>query len=147
MSPEQFKKVTKLHLHPIGGGSFRNVFTVGDLPLVAKFKATQTSMSDKQHTQNEMRKIKKLQRIKWMKKYLPRVYYYNPKTSLVIMEYIDDSAPRDGDSAEEQREHGVWRMLEELIRRATQVKVDDLDIHNVRFDQSTNRLKLIDLGL
>jgi hypothetical protein len=93
---------------------------------------------NKQHTRTELGRIRRFRRFRWMRKYLPRVYYSNPKTGVSIIEFIQDSPG--------QRMQGMCDMASDLIYRLTGTKMTDISDNNVRVDPKREVVKLIDLA-
>ncbi len=105
---------------------------------------------NKSHSRTELARIKKFRRFRWMRKYLPKVYYSNPTTGVSIVELVDDSRHMTdrgvwGDS-HEQRMQAMCNMAQELIFRLTGTKMTDITDENVRVDQKRRVIKLIDLA-
>src|SRR5208283_4979132 len=76
----------------IGSGVFRESFHVRGTNLVVKFPLNE-SWSDKKpkyksgiaHSRTEMRRFKKLRRIKALRSHLPKIWYYDQGHGIVIM--------------------------------------------------------------
>ena len=63
------------------------------------------------------------------------------------MEYIDDTKQtKDFASSADSRAFGINGLVQRLIKAHTGVTIDDFGDDNVRYDQKTYRLKIIDLG-
>lgn len=106
--------------------------------------------NNKRHTQTELGRIRKFRRFHWMRKYLPKVYYSNPKTGVSIIELIDDTKlMRDRHlwgNSQEQRLQGLCNMVQDLVFRLTGTRMTDITNENVRVDQKRKVIKLIDLA-
>jgi hypothetical protein len=148
--PEDFKPL-RIKIKAYEQGAFRAVYRVVGLPLVIKFPKPGTDFAvNKIHTRTELARIKKFRRFRWMHKYLPKVYYSNPKTGVSVVAFIDDSKPvtihGDLSNYHQQRMHGMCSMAQELIFRLTGTKMTDITDYNVRYDQKRRVSKLIDLA-
>ena len=148
--PEEFAALG-IKLKKEGAGAFRTVYRVVGQPFVVKFPMPGTDFRDnKIHTRTELARIKKFQRYRWMRKYLPKVYYHNPKTGVSVIEYVDDSKlfhdRGHAHDANEQRMQGMCNLVQDLIFRLTGTKMTDINVDNVRFDQKRCVSKLIDLA-
>lgn len=67
----------------VGAGSFREVYSVRGAGWVVKFPYN--TGSDREHARNEMKAIKKLLTSPKLKKYAPKVYYFEWKTGVIVM--------------------------------------------------------------
>jgi hypothetical protein len=105
---------------------------------------------NKTHTRVELARIKKFRKFRWMRKYLPRVYYSNPVTGVSIIELVDDSRQMVDRGvrcdSRQQRMQGMCNMAQELIYRLTGTRLTDMTDDNVRVDQKRKVVKLIDLA-
>jgi len=135
----------------LGAGAFRTVYRVVGCPLVVKFPMPGTDfVTNKIHTRTELARIKKFKQFRWMRKYLPRVYYSNPTTGVSIIEFVDDSRELTDrgvlSNSQQQRMQGMCNMAQELIFRLTGTRMTDITDDNVRLDQKRRVVKLIDLA-
>lgn len=84
-----FKSVEKakkagLKLTYIGSGAFREAYRIGKLPVIVKFP-----YSSSEHSRREISIISKINRqnkYEYLRPYVPKIYYSNPKTGVIIME-------------------------------------------------------------
>jgi hypothetical protein len=78
----------------IGTGAFREVVKVEGCPLVVKFPLdcgsySQDGLAGIAHSALEMKKLKRLRRFRWMRKFLPKVYYYDRKHGIIVMRHYE----------------------------------------------------------
>ena len=90
-----FDKIgVELESVPFSGGSFRNVYhtTNKKLRIVVKFPVidNDSTHSGIVHSRAEVRKINKLSRFKLLKPHLPKVYYHDDRTGIVVMKKYSD---------------------------------------------------------
>src|SRR6266705_5037212 len=143
--PEEFR-ARGIRLQKLGTGAFRTVYRIVDSPLVVKFPMPGTDFTvNKIHTRTELARIRKFRRFRWMRKYLPRVYYSNSVTGVSIIEFIDDKQQMMNrgsmSTSQQQRMQGVCDMVQELIYRLTGTKMTDITDDNVRVDQKRRIVK------
>ena len=108
---------------------FREVYLVKDLPLVVKFplwdKDGNTS-EGRRHTNAEIRRIAKMATVPKLRKYLPRIYYHDPKAGIVVARrYPDYDKTVDPSDT-------LGRFVERLIKDFTGIKLSDVHEDNVR---------------
>ena len=145
---EDFSR-TGLRLTYISGGAFRKVFQIDALPLVVKIPIDDEGDYPTciRHSIIEIRKLKALREFSVMRPHLPKVYYFDKRAGVVVMEYVDDRKMKsDFADTEHARAYGMNVLVTRLIRAHTGVIVDDFGEDNVRFDKKTERIKLIDLA-
>lgn len=132
----------------LGDGAFREVFKVKDCPLVVKFPLSECGYesddgiprdysSGIRHSAIEMKKIVRLRRFKWMRRFLPEVYYYDRKHGIIVMRHYEGMDGADFESA------GA-HFVKMLIKKATGVTIADYGDCNVGL--RGNKLILLDLG-
>lgn len=136
-----------LEKKPIGTGAFREVLQVKDCPLVVKFPLAEGLEDDDlpdfrssvRHSALEMKKLERLTKFKWMRRFLPKVYYYDRKHGIIVMQFYEDF---DYDSF-----YGCAsaEFVRTLIRRSTGVMISDYGPDNVRRGKD-DQLVLIDCG-
>jgi len=127
-------------LKRIGGGVFREVYRIKSFPLVVKFPCDEPS---DRHSRAEMRKIKKLSEFPFLRKYLPRVYYYDPKSGVIVMELYSRFSD-NVDAAD-----ALGRLAGMLIHRLTGVPMKDIHTDNILTPdprRRSPRLVFCDLG-
>ena len=144
-TPAEFKKAGVPLGRLVGAGVFREVVRVKDCDLVVKFPLDDGGYRDgKIHTTVELRKLKKLAQYPWMRKYLPKVYYHDPKSGVLVMKFY----PEFGD--EDDQIDGLGNLIRTLIRRTTGVDIADIHSENVRNGTRHEAIKylpiLVDVG-
>ena len=128
-------------LFALSYGAFREVYKVNRLPVVVKFPS---SNDGRRHSQIEMSKLRRLQKIKWMQRFLPTVYYYCPATGVIVMRYYRGANKT-------QFNQITSDLIRTLFKRATGVQIADYHDGNVRLapDRKVSygpRAILIDIG-
>lgn len=151
-SPQEFREAgIVFEKKPEGVGAFREVMKVKSLPLVVKFPLAEGShdprrgkklsyRSGKMHSTAEVRKIAKLSKIRWMRPYLPKVYYHDRKSGVLVMHWYKNF----DDDVDALRALG--RMVTRLVYRWTNVGITDIHEDNVRMGRTKKDTILIDLG-
>lgn len=127
-----------------GSGLFRSVMRIKGVPVVVKFpKASGKDVSyrsGKMHSTVEARKIAKLYRIPWMRRYLPRVYYHDKKSGILVVSWHKEFA-NDVDAF-----RALGRFTTKLLRQNHKVTVSDIHEENVRQGVDRKQIILVDLG-
>lgn len=151
-SPSQFREAgITLEKIPEGTGAFREVLKVRGLPLVVKFPLAEGThdpkrgkklsyRSGKMHSMMEVRRIQTLSKIKRMQMYLPKVYYHDRKSGVLVMHWYKEFT----DDVDALRALG--RMVTRLIWLWERVGISDIHEGNVRIGRSKKDVKIIDLG-
>lgn len=140
--PRTFKDFGKVGIRfgkNLGEGVFREAYQIKDLPLVVKFPIEDDGID---HSRDEMRKIRTLSKFKFLRKYLPKVYYYDRQSGVIVMKFYEDFEDYD-DACD-----AVGTLAGELIKRLTGVSMVDIHSGNARIRDyhEPPRLVLIDLG-
>ena len=73
----------------IGWGSFRQVYEVRGLPIVVKFP----HHGDPKHSRTEMRRIEKLHKIPTIRRHLPKIFYYDKTSGVIVTPYYKKRSP------------------------------------------------------
>ena len=136
---EDFAKAgVPLEIESLGEGVFRVVYKAHKLPLVVKFSLWG---DDKCHTHSEMRRIKALSKYPKMRKYLPKVYYYDARGGIVVMKYYPPMNKNSKDAPLE-------RLAQSLVKDLTGMLLGDIHAGNVTTDtgRSDGRPIFLDLG-
>lgn len=128
-----------LEIESLGEGVFRVVYRAHKLPLVVKFPL---AGDGDDHTRSEVRRIKALSKYPKMRKYLPKVYYYDSRAGIVVMKYYP---PMDWHLHEDA---SLGRLAQNLVKDLTGMSLDDIHAGNVTTDtgQSNGRPIFLDLG-
>ena len=126
-TPAEFKDAGVPLGRLVGSGVFREVVRVKGCDLVVKFPLDDGGYRDgRMHTTVELRKLKKLAEYPWMRRYLPKVHYHDPKSGVLVMRYY----PRFK-NYEDQIE-GLGNLIRVLLRRITGVNISDIHCENIR---------------
>lgn len=134
-----------VRLRPIGHGAFRAVYQIGNLPIVAKLPRLSDFRDSKKHSRQEAARYKKLRRFPLLRPSLPRVYLYDSKTGLLIIEYIAAIRVKNGVSVAEQKLVASNILMEKLIKSLTGIPVSDIVENNLSVRDQ--HLMFLDLGL
>lgn len=126
-TPEQFTTAgVPLEKRAIGSGVFREVVKVAGLPLVVKFPLNEGRALNPNyregiaHSQSEVRKINRLKKLRWMRKYLPKVYYYERASGVLVMHWYPSFNENTCDF-----EDATARFVGVLFRHATGTSMID----------------------
>lgn len=134
--PSDFNRIGVSLERGVKAGVFRDVRKIKGLPLVVKFPM---GHSGKIHSTVEVRKIKKISKIRSLRKYLPTVYYHDRKSGILVMswhrEFKDD---KDAFNA-------LGKMTTRALRQWSGVTVTDIHEGNV-LQGKGNEIILVDLG-
>ena len=91
-----YKETRKeLKLKFIGDGAFRKVYRIVGTEFVVKFPSCRSNDIDKEHSRIEYQRcydIMHQERWYLLRRYTPKVYYYNPKTGVLLMHYYEPVA-------------------------------------------------------
>jgi hypothetical protein len=144
-NPKTVKELRKLGIKCklISGGAFRNVYKILTVPLVIKFPNCDEG---KEHTLNEVKAVKKINRLRKYKKlrqFMPEIYHSNASGVILMHNYTVLEA-----FTYEYKEvvSGLMFIIIELIY-AGEKWDEDFDVHggNLGFDENYD-VKFIDLG-
>ena len=125
----------------IEAGVFREVSRIRDTDLVVKFPLMEGERDYSegiQHSRSEMRRIRRLSKVKELKPYLPRVHYYDSKHGIIVMKWYDNTD--DFGKAEL-----LGKLVKKLIRKISGVVMSDIHEGNIR-KKANNSLAFVDLG-
>ena len=90
--PEDLTTVLGIKYRMLNSGAYRTVVKLVGLPLVVKFPLTDMKC-DKKHSEYEFRAVNKILRYKYkykyriLRKYVPKIYYFNKETGVLIGHY------------------------------------------------------------
>lgn len=137
----------------LGAGVFRESFMAVDLPLVVKFPLCGGDMpksknpdyhEGKWHTTTEVKRIERLSKFTFMRKYLPKIYYHDRKSGVLVMHWYDEF------NDDFIRYCSLGNMAADLMYRLTGVKTIDIHGGNTRtsnrLEDEKGRTILIDIG-
>jgi tRNA A-37 threonylcarbamoyl transferase component Bud32 len=135
-----------LRLIHIGSGAFRTVYRIKNTDLVIKFPDDEDGES---HTRTEIKAIERLYKYKVLRSHLPKVYFYDSKSGVVVMEYYDKYSDHKAGNPHPMQTHGdtTWEriLISKLIRKLTGVDFQDLYNSNLRLDKNQH-VKFVDIG-
>lgn len=129
-------------------GSFRRAYQVVGLPLVAKFPykdgPTTKLRTAIHHTKMEVQAVEQIlqeRKFKALRQYMPKIYFFNPKTGTVLMHKYKPLS----ETAKSER---VCEKLGLLVAASglTAAYGFDLSTYNVGTDEA-GKLVIFDLGL
>ena len=113
VTPNDFKKLG-LGLASIGAGVFREVAQIKGCDLVIKFPLEEKGgyAYGIQHSISEMNRIARLSRVPELKPHLPKVFYFDRKNGIIVMQYLSSARGGrrcriSGQDCEEAREQDV----------------------------------------
>jgi len=146
-TPEEFARIGVPLSRHVEAGAFREVMKARDLPLVLKFPLWNGSVDGyrygKCHSTTEVKRIKRLNKFPFMRKYLPKIYYHDRKSGMLMMRWYDNF--EDSEDAY----FSLGKMAAEMIYRLTGIKLIDIHDDNTRTPDphcEYSRTVLIDIG-
>ena len=140
-TPEAFKKLG-LRMKPLGAGVFRRVFRIGGCDLVVKFPLSEDSCFAEgiQHSVSEIKRIERLSRIDELKPHLPKIFYFDRKNGIIVMQYYPEL--KDGDGVD-----FLGKVVRKLVSRIGGVTMGDIHEGNIRLKRKGwEQLVFTDLG-
>ena len=129
-------RTTGIKLRYIDEGVFRKVYKISGCPLVVKFPLDNDGI---QHSVSEMRRIRRLGRIKELLPHLPKVLYFNGKSGIVVMEYYKALDPEKGVEL-------LGKVIKKLVSRIAKVAMSDIHSDNIRQGRRGEIVVFSDLG-
>lgn len=142
--PTEFKKIG-LELRFLGAGVFREGYRIIGTDLCVKLPmgegrgARLDYHAGKVHSTVEHCKIARLSKYPELRPHLPRVYYHDRKTGVLVMSYHDDFV------YETERLEELGKVVGKLIKRLTGVVCRDIHGNNIR-QRKSGQLVFTDLG-
>lgn len=87
--PKSLAEVEKMKydLKYIGSGAYRVTYKFGSLPVVIKIPHRRSGKSHSMAEYRTIRTINRFKKYKPLKGYMPKVYYFDKKTGIMIMHY------------------------------------------------------------
>ena len=80
-----------------------------------------------------------------MQRYVPKVHFYDPKTQLLVMDYVPPTKKSTFMTVDDQISEAKNILISRLIKRLTGIGMDDMNDGNINV---TNlEIKFVDLGL
>jgi hypothetical protein len=153
-TPFDFAKIgVPLKTKAEGAGVFREAVRARDLSLCVKFPLCDGKMpasgnddyhEGKWHTTTEVKRIERLRKFPFMRKYLPKIYYHDRKSGVLVMRWYEAF---DNDF---NAYCSLGNMAADLMYRLTGVKTIDIHGGNTRTSNPNRgekgRTILIDMG-
>jgi hypothetical protein len=153
-TPEAFAKIgVPLDHRTADAGVFREAVKARDLPLCVKFPLHENNMpksgnpdyhEGRWHTTTEVKRMERLRKFPFMRKYLPKIYYHDRKSGVLVMHWY---------AAFTSNFHAycsLGNMAADLMYRLTGVKTIDIHDGNTRTSNperdEKGRTILIDMG-
>src|ERR1700675_3136620 len=148
--PENLLTVTNLGLNLIhvGSGAFRSAYRIKDTDLVIKFPQESDKRYAKFHSAAEVRKIKHFTQYKSLRPHVPKIYYHDTKTGVIVMKRYYPISKSEGPLVNHHNDGEFdWRLLliGKLIKDLTGKSFEDGSGSNLAVDEK-NVLKFIDIG-
>lgn len=138
-TPAEFRELG-IPLVREGAGIFRVAYRVKKLPLLVKFPVDDDATGGKAHSANEVRKIRRLSKFRWVKSYLPTIYFHDKQSGVLVVSWHDEFAT-DNDAF-----IALGALASRALKIATGVLVSDIHGDNVRRGAQRRKIILIDLG-
>lgn len=141
-TPAEFQKIG-LPLKFLGHGAFREVSKVIGCPLVVKFPLAESGVSldyrrGKMHSTNEVRRIDKLYDFKELRPFLPKVYYHDRDSGVLVMQYYPEY------KSQTHQFEQLGKVVRVLFKMATKEKMGD--VHEGNFHRKGKHGVFIDFG-
>ena len=151
LTVRQVEKHAGMKLEELGSGEFRKAFRIVGTDLVVKFPL---ATDDIEHSRVEYQRCHDIMRQpKWylLRKYIPKVYHFNPNTGVLIMHYYEpviEATPkimRDITWIQKLvdmvcRDNGIVGFGEEELNWVTDIGLDNLGV------TPDGNYKFIDMG-
>lgn len=135
----------------VGCGAFRESFRVKGTNLIVKFPLNESRIDEKPiykcgvgHSRTEMKRLKKLRRIKALKTHLPKVWYYDQRHGIVVMTHYAKFGGYGGWNKIEL----LGKVINKLMRQYAHTAMNDIHGDNTRMTggKYNKRLVFVDLG-
>jgi hypothetical protein len=143
-----------LEVKRAGRGGFREVYRIVEADLVVKFPRSSTDNSRLSkyigHSRVEYQRCYDIKhQYKWylLRRYVPKIYHYNPDTGVIIMHYYE----RVGETPKVLRDIKWIKKLLDLVCTHNGLNKDnlnwsdDIEINNIGQDKNGN-YKFLDMG-
>jgi hypothetical protein len=116
------------------GGAFRQAYRIAGTNLVIKFPRKDWADS-KEHTRDEVKKIRTLSQYRCFRHHLPPVYYYNERDGVMVTDYYP---------------YVNWKgpsiILADVVKEFTGVELGDVVGDNVRAKSKLDNVVMVDCG-
>jgi hypothetical protein len=129
-------------LRLLGCGVFREAFKVGNCDLIIKFplQDDESEIEDcKRHTRTEVARLRRLARHGVMRRFLPKIHYFDSKNGVIVMQYYPSFRDR------EEQVDALGKMAQALIFKSTKIRCTDIHSENVHRKGKKDAV-IIDLG-
>jgi len=147
-SLSEFKAIGLLGRY-IGNGVFRESFRIRGTNLIVKFPLNESRTEKPKfksgiaHSRTEMRRLKKLGRVKALQTHLPKVWYYDHTHGIVVMTHYEKSSGYGGRDKIEL----LGRVVNKLLKQYAHTTMNDIHGDNTRCAKGKfDRLIFVDLG-
>lgn len=140
-SPAAFVKLG-FRLNYIGAGVFREVARIAGCDLVVKFPLDEKDGPNEgiAHSLSEMKRIEKLSRVPELKPHMPKVFYYDRKNGIIVMQFYPELTPADAVEL-------LGKVVRKLVAKVSDVAMTDIHDGNVRRKRKGwDQLVFTDLG-
>lgn len=152
IDPEEFRAIgVPLNKEPIGEGAFRSVHKMKRIPCVVKFCLSESdgfwpqSRDSKMHTTAEVNRIKRLSKYPILRTHLPRVYWHDRESGVLVMKYYDE-VPVKGDTVSQDMFYATTKGFKKLFKKIGGVELGDISPWNTGVDKRRrNGLEFINL--
>lgn len=118
-------------------GLFRKVYKVRNCDLVVKFPKVS---SGKAHSRDEVLRIKKLRRFRFMRPHLPTIHYFDSVNSVLVVDYCPKF------TTHEKEADAMGLFIQRLIKVATGISIGDVHSENVHKHVKRDDAVIIDAG-
>ena len=135
-TPKEFRNIG-LELRFLKSGLFRETYRVKNCDLVVKMPLVNEK---RHHTDSEIRRIKRLSRYRFMRPYLPTVFYHDTVSGTMVMSYHPPFEDH------EQQVDALGKLIQTLIYKSTGVCCSDLHSENTHQKKPDKGVVIIDLG-
>ena len=131
-----------LKTRKIGNGVYRTVYKITGFPLVIKLPANDNA-DCKRHSVAEaltVRKINRFKKFAILKKYMPRIYYCEKSTGVMLVHFYKPVRGSEG--------HALASVIDDLVCTIWPYAINngEVDIHSGNIGIDEEQSKLIDLG-
>jgi len=140
-TPKDFRRAG-LQLTFLGRGVFREVCKVRNCDLVVKFPLDDKlgdSDEGKEHSLAEIRRVRRLNKFRVMRRHLPKIYYYDKDSGVLVMHYYPKFTTYEAEA------DAMGQMIQELIKSSTRVRCTDIHSENVHVTRMGDAV-VIDFG-
>ena len=135
-TPEAFRKLG-FKLTYLGAGVFREVARIAGCDLVVKFPLDEEGIA---HSLSEVNRIERLSKVPELKSHLPKIFYFDRKHGIVVMNFYAELTPADAVEL-------LGKIVRKLVSKVAGVTMGDIHDGNVRRKRKGwDTVTFIDLG-